>query len=533
MTGWSVLLRSHLRRDRWLLLWWSAAVVLLFWSQGVSVLGLYDTQEEFERAAAVADDNPAFIAMAGPARALDTVGGQVFWQAAALGAVLVGLMSMFLVGRHTRTEEESGRDELVRSAAIGRHAPATAALVLALLANLLVGVLVALSLLTVRGGGSPLVGVPLALPDTVATGAGLAACGWMFSATALVAAQLTQSTRGMYGIAGAVVGVAYALRAVGDVGSGVLSWLSPIGWYQAMAAYADLRWWPLGLLLVAAGVVAATAYLLLDRRDAGSGLWAARPGPAGAGTGLRSALGLAWRLHRGALLGWTVGLLVTGLAYGSIGDSVADLIGDGDIAELMGGGVTTDLVDGFYATSAVTLGLLAAGFAIASTLRPRAEEDAGHVEALLATGLSRWTWLGGHVLVTVVGTVVVVAAAGLGMGAGYAATTGDGDAVLRLALPTLAQVAPVLVLAAVGRLLYGAAPRLLVLAWVPLALSVVVLMFSEPLQIPEAVQALSPFEHLAFAPAEDFRWAPVLVLLALAATLSLGGQVAFRRRDIG
>ena len=58
--------------------------------------------------------------MTGPARALNTIGGQVTWQAAAFGAICAGLMSMFLVGRHTRAEEESGRDELLRAAPVGR-----------------------------------------------------------------------------------------------------------------------------------------------------------------------------------------------------------------------------------------------------------------------------------------------------------------------------------------------------------------------------------------------------------------------------
>ena len=62
MTGWTVLLRHHLRRDRWMFLWWCLGAVLLFWSQAVSVAGLYATQEEFARAAAVGGDNPAFIA---------------------------------------------------------------------------------------------------------------------------------------------------------------------------------------------------------------------------------------------------------------------------------------------------------------------------------------------------------------------------------------------------------------------------------------------------------------------------------------
>jgi ABC-2 type transport system permease protein len=71
-----------------------------------------------------------------------------------------------------------------------------------------------------------------------------------------------------------------------------------------------------------------------------------------------------------------------------------------------------------------------------------------------------------------------------------------------------------------------------VLAWLPLAFAVVVLMFGEPLQIPQAVQSLSPFEHLALAPAEEYRWAPVLAVGAVAAALLLAGQLAFTRRDI-
>ena len=84
----------------------------------------------------------------------------------------------------------------------------------------------------------------LAVADSLALGLGLTLTGWFFTGTALVAVQLTTSTRAAYGIAGAVIGVAYVLRAIGDVSTPALSWLSPIGWYQAMHAFSGLRWWP-------------------------------------------------------------------------------------------------------------------------------------------------------------------------------------------------------------------------------------------------------------------------------------------------
>ena len=522
MTGTGILLRTFLRRDRWLLLWWSAGVTLLYWSQAVSVAGLYTSQAELDRAAASMQGNAALVAMAGPARALNTIGGQVAWQATAFGAITAGLMSMFLVGRHTRAEEESGRDELVRAAAIGRFAPLHAAALAAVFANVLLGVLVAVSLAA----------YPLAAADSVAIGVGLTLCGWVFTGTALVAAQLTASTRSMYGIAGAVIGAAYALRAVGDVGSPVLTWLSPIGWYQAMRPFSGLRWWPALLLLAGAALATAAAYALFARRDVGSGMLAARPGPARAGRGLRSSFGLAWRLQRGSVAGWSAGMLLTGLAYGSIGDDVGDLVGDSEATRDVISQGAADLVDGFYATSMLMLSLIACGFTISSALRPRGEEVAGRVEALLATGLTRHRWLLGHVAVTVLGTGLVLTSAGLGLGVGNALVTGDAGAVARLALPTLAYVAPVLVLGALARLLTAVAPRMAVLAWVPLVLVTVVMLFGTVLRLPQWFQGLSPFEHLALVPAESFRWLPVVALLALAAVVSAAGQAAFARRDI-
>ncbi|CUR57738.1 putative ABC transporter [metagenome] len=523
MSGVGPLLRLNLWRDRWMLLWWGLGGMVLYVSQAISVDGLYATQAEFDRAAASMQNNAALIAMAGPARALNTVGGQVTWQATAFGAIVAGLMSMFVIGRHTRAEEESGRDELLRAAAVGGQAPMVAALLTALIANVWLGALVSLSLVV----------YPLAVADSLALGVGLALVGFVFSGTALLAAQLTTTTRSMYGISGTFIGIAYVLRAVGDIGNPLFTWLSPIGWYQGMHAFSGLRWWPALLLLVAAAVTTLAAYVVFGRRDFGSGVFAARSGPATAGPRLRGGFGLAWRLHRGPVIGWSVGLFLVGLAYGSMGTDVADLIGDSETSQELFVQTSGDLVDGFYATALVLLALIACGYAISASLRPRGEEDAGRVESLLATALSRRSWLLGHVTATVLGVVAVVLAAGLGIGTGYALVTGDTGALLRFPVDISGYVAPVLVLSAVGRLLYGLSPRLGVLTWLGLVLAFVMMLFGDLFRLPQWLQDLSPFEHLALVPAEAFRWPPFLALLAVAGLVSVAGQWAFARRDLG
>ncbi len=522
MTGAGEFLRAFVRRDRWLYLWWALGATALYYSQAVSVKGLYTSQAQLDKAAADMETNTAFIAMLGPARALDSIGGQVMWQSAAFGAVLAGLMSMFLVGRHTRVEEESGRDELLRASAVSRHASLTAALTNALIANVVLGLLVSLSLIS----------FPLDATDSWGVGIGLTCTGWVFTGTALVAAQLTSSTRSMYGVAGTVIATSYALRAVGDVGNPALSWLSPIGWYQAMDPFSGLRWWPILMLLAAAAVATGAAYGLFARRDFGGGVWAARPGPDRASNGLSSPIGFAWRLQRGSVLGWSLGMLVLGIAYGSIGDDVGTLIGDSKASQdvfVQGG---AGLVDGFYAVAIVTLALIATGFTVSSALQPRSEEDEGRVEALLATGLSRRGWLLAQVVTTVAGSVLVLLCSGAGLALGFALVTGDTDRSVPFLLDTLGYVAPALVVAGLARLLYGVVPRWSFLAWLGLVVGVVVVFFGPLLRFPAWVQAVSPYHHLALVPAEPFRWVPFVVLLVLAALLSAAGQLAFARRDV-
>jgi ABC-2 type transport system permease protein len=520
MTGTRIFIRTFLRRDRWMMFGWVLAGTLLYYSQ-TTVGDIYTTQAEFDRAAASMEQNAAFIAMAGPARALNTVGGQVAWQAMAIGAIVAGLMSMFIIGRHTRAEEESGRDELVRAAAVGRHAPIVAAAVVAAIANVVMGSLVTLSLLTYG----------LDAESCLAIGVALTLTGFTFTGVALVAAQLTDGVRAMYGLTGAFIAVSYAVRAVGDLGENGLSWLSPIGWGQAMHPFSGERWWPAILLVIATVVLVGAAFALFARRDVGAGLWPSRPGPQRAGRGLLGQLGLAWHLQRGSMIGWAIGILLFGVSFGSIGNDVEELMGSSELTEQMLQPGST-ITDSFYAFAVVMIAVIASGFTISSALRPLGEEDAGRVETLLATAQTRRDWLLGHVVMTVLGSVTALLVGALGLGLGFAMVTGDTDAIVRYIAPMASYVAPVLLLGAVARLLHGVAPRLAFLAWVGLAFCFVVMFFGELLRFPSAVVDVSPFSHLALAPAEDVRWMPVVVVAVVALVLSVAGQVAFRRRDV-
>jgi ABC-2 type transport system permease protein len=123
LTGTWELIRFYVRLDRVRLPVWLGGIAVLVWSSAASVVALYPTQADLDKAAATAKDNAALIALSGAPYGLDTLGGQVVFNIGASGYVVMALMAMFLIGRHTRGDEEAGRTELVRAAEVGRNAP--------------------------------------------------------------------------------------------------------------------------------------------------------------------------------------------------------------------------------------------------------------------------------------------------------------------------------------------------------------------------------------------------------------------------
>jgi ABC-2 type transport system permease protein len=516
------LVRFILRRDRVRLPVWIIGLTLLVLSTAASVKGLYPTQADLDAAVAPMLDNAAVIALNGPTYGIDTYGGQIVFQVGSFGYVVVALMGMFLVGRHTRADEENGRTELVRATVVGRNAPVTAVLVVAAGAFALLSGLITFSMLS----------QDLPAAGSIVFGAAMAAFGFFFACVTAVTVQISALNRAALGLAGALIGVAYVLRAIGDVGGGTLSWLSPMGWAQASRPYADERPWTLLLLVGAAAVLVGIAFALQGIRDLGAGLVPPRPGPPAASPGLARPVGLAFRLQRGSVGGWALGLVLTGVAYGSVAQDVGDLIGDNNAFEDIIAQTGGDLTESFFATSLLIMALITGGFAVASTLRLRGEETTGRAEPLLATALSRSRWASSHLAVAIAGSALICALAGLGMGLTYGLAASDIGEIWPVLAGALAFAPALWVLVGVTFLLYGLAPRAVLFGWAALGLCLVIGMFGQLFDLPAWAIDLSPFQHVPQMPAEDFSLAPVAVLTAVAAALVAAGFVGLRRRDL-
>ena len=524
LTGTGALIRLILRRDRIRISIWVGSVVLLVFLTAVGVKSLFPTQASIDAAAAATQHNAGAIAFNGPAQGLDTVGGQIAFQVGAFGMIVVALMSLFMTGRLTRGDEEAGRLELVRSLPVAIHAPTLAALIVVMAMNAVVGVLSSAALL---GEGLPAVG-------SLVLGASFAVVGVFFTGVALVAAQVTENTRVVYGSAGALLGLAYVMRIVGDIGDGTVSWFSPIGLAQKARPFAGERWWPLLPLLAAGMVLIALAFRLAVRRDHGGGLIAPRPGRMVATPSLGYPLALAMRLQRGSLLGWGAGVMVTGIAYGWIAPTIDAFVANNKtMAEMMASAGIGNLTDTYFATSFRVMALIASGFAIQSALRLRSEESAMRAESVLATAVSRWRWAASHLIIALAGSVALLAVAGLMVGVSYALAGGPWSSVPRLLGAAVVYAPAIWLMVGVAVVGFGFAPRWVGVAWGILAACFVNGLLGEVLRLPAWVQKLSPFERTPALPAASLDVLPLALLVVLATALILAGLGGLRRRDIG
>lgn len=517
LAGTGTLLRFALRRDRVLIPVWVAVTSLTVLSMPATLEGLYPTagaRADLLHQVAV---NASFRSLIGPL--LDTsTGALTAWRVGVHAGALAAVTSLLVVVRHTRDEEETGRQELVSSGAVGRGAPLTAALLAAAVADGALALLVTAGLAAQGTAGA------------LALGLGLGAVGLLFAATAAIVVQLTGSARLARGLTAAVLGAAFVLRAAGDSasadGSSVATWLSPLGWLENLRPWAGERWWVLGLFAAAVALQTLVAYALAGRRDVGASFLPTRPGPAAGRLGTAGAL--AWRLHRGSVLGWSAGFFLAGVVYGGLTDGVAGIVGENEgareIFRRMGG--RQGLTDAFLASMTGMLGTVGALFAVASVLRLHGEETSGRAEPLLAAPVGRTRWAAGHLAVAFGGSALLMLVAGLGLAVGHGRDPGA------LLGACLVQLPALWLTGAVAVLLVGLAPRLAPAAWA-VAVAVLLLDWVGPaLNAPEAVLGLSPFRRLPRLPGAAMDWPPVLVLVALAAALTGAGLAGLRRRDV-
>ncbi|MGV0793391.1 ABC transporter permease [Mycolicibacterium sp. XJ1819] len=516
-TGTASLLRLALRRDRVRLAVWTAALTaLVAYAPGALKLAYPDEAQRQARVELMR--TPAAMIMGGPMFGVNEthLGTMIANEMMLTLIVAASILAILTVIRHTRAEEESGAAELVLSSVVGRYARTSAALLLAAGVNAVLAVAMTL-VLVVSGFG---------VVDSAAMCLGVTGVATVFGAVAAVTAQLWRQSRTATGAAMAVLATAALVRGVGDVidnSGSALSWLSPIAWAQQMRAFVDVRWWPFAALVALTVALVTSAAVLESRRQYDEGNFAAS-GERPNARPIRGVFGLHMTLQRGQTIGWTVGLFLGGLAFGSMTNSLLDMARDNELIERM---LAQQGREGVYMAMTQFLAAAATAYVVGAVLRVLSDEEKGLGEVVLAGAVSRWRWLTTAVASALAGSAVLLFFAGLGNGLGAGLTVNEPRTVVSLILAALAHLPAMAVLAGVAAI--AVAARRPWIGWLAVTFVVTSLYLGALLRLPRWLIDLSPVGRTT-APL-DYPILTMAAMVGIAVVLTLAAGLLYRRRD--
>lgn len=518
LTGTGVLALQALRRDRVVVASWTIALVAVCYASAAATKSLYPTVAEQVHAARAINASPAIVALYGPILDVHSLGELAMTKLTVLYAVFVAMLFVVLVRRHTRVEEESGRTELIGSTGIGPDAPLLAAVLEAGATAVGVGLLAGLADLA---GGLPVTG-------SLAFGASWVGVGLVSVGLTAVACQLSASARTCAAFAAGALGVLYVVRAVGDTSWAWLGWLSPFGWSTRLRAWSDPRWWVLGLYVVLALVLVLVAHVLRGSRDLGSGVIAARPGPATGSARLGGVIGLTFRMHASTLAVWTLATAALSAVFGAIAPNVGDLLDSNSARELIErlGGVGV-IEKALLAAVLSVVAVVLTCFGISVVGHAGSDEQEGRTEQVLATAASRGRAFGATIGVALAGTWWLLAVAGATTALGYGHSFGP------LVQAAMAQVPAVWLVTALAALAWSWRSDGTVAGWVLLGVFVTLGQVGELLQLPGWLLGFSPYHHVPAVPVEAFSVSSAAGLTGVAALVIALAWWRFRERDIG
>ncbi len=504
----------------------AALLAIIPYANAVTYRRSYPTLAERIGFARSFGSNKAVELFYGVPHDLLSVGGYTAWRLAGAGSIVAAAVGLLAAVRALRTEEDSGRQELVLAGTVSRTGAYLAALSavaagavilwLAIFAGLLAGALPV--------GASAFLALATVSPLPVFAGVGA------------LASQLAPTRRLAIELSSAALTLALLLRVVADIAGGLgwLRWATPLGWTEELRPFAGPA--PAALLptLAASLGLLVAAGLIARKRDVGTGLLHGSDSSRPRLRLLSSPLAQALRSERGPLSAWLlgtglfaviVGILSTSFTTSDISPSLRRAI-----RKLGGASITTPAgAIGFYFLFFVLTISLYACSQVSSARREEAEQL---LETLLALPVSRTRWFGGKLALAAGGATALALLAG-GLTWAGAASQNAG-----VSLPALLEAGAnclpaVALFLGLGLLAFALVPR----ASSAVAYGLVSLAFfwellGALLDAPHWLLELSPFQDLGLVPAEPFRLTSAAVMLALAALAAASAGAVFRHRDL-
>lgn len=525
---WPQILRHFLKRDRISLPVWIISVALFCAVFVPFVAEMAGTPQEMSILEEMLK-NPAMVAMCGIGYGTTYTLGIMYTQLMMVwSALLVGVMNILLVVRHTRTDEDEGRLEVIRSLPVGRLTNLAAVVVYIIGTNLV--------LFLLMGFGMASFGVDsIDLAGSLVYASSLVGFGLLIASVTMVIAQIVNSARAATGISLAILGAMYLLRAYGDVSSEVVAKGSLLGLVQRSYPFDRNLWWPVVVLVAVAVVLMVVGLLLNASRDLGQGVLPDASGRRShASPALSNEWGLAWRLTRGTVLAWGIAVFVFSAAYGSVMPDMEEFISSNPLYQKMMGidPNSADVVGPMVSMLAMIMSMIGAIPVLTTAFKLHSEEQANRMDYILGKTVSRVRQFGGYAVLAGLVSVLMQVLNALGFWLIATSTMTDPFSIGFIFKVTFNYWAAMLALGGLGLFLVGWVKKLTWIGWGYIVASFLIVYIGGMLNLPRWVSRLTPFGLLQRWPDESFTWYPWIALVLTGIILAVLGALGYRRRDI-
>lgn len=501
---------------------WTAVVVFLIAYVGVYYKSMFNTQAKLDEFASVGA-SPGMVAMIGKISCMATIGGAVWTKIWMFTALTLGIGMVFQVTKGARADEENGRTEIFRSRPFGIHSTLASVVSGALILCLVIGILSTLACI-----GLKLDPAGTGITGSIIFGLSVASIGWLGVGVGALTNQLSASSSLANSTGSIIIVVFYCMRMIGDMGSNdTLTWLSPIGWGEKMAPWAQNRGWLVIPVIILTAALLAAAFVIESRRDYGSGILQEKKGKSQATPLMRHSWGLILHLYKGSIIGWSIGVALAGLMFGSVTNSMLSLFSDTDVPMLKGSGIEA------------LMGLLLCFIGLVSVVLPmlimtglRSDEAKGLTEAQLAGGISRGRIVLERFAVGTAATALLLILGGASFGLSYGVVANDMSQIGKLAIDSLVYLPGIMAIMGVIVLLFGLIPRATIpVTWFIYGAMYFDVLLSDALKLPKWAANIMPFIGTPRVPYQDFN-ASVFGYLAAAVVFVLLGMIGLRGRDV-
>jgi len=473
--------------------------------------------------------NPAMVAMVGPIFDINNYHmGAMMGQMMLLFTILaVAAMNIFLVIRHTRKDEEAGRIEVIRSLPVGKHSTLLSTMIVCIIIN------AAFSILTTLG-------LALSNVDTIdfagslLYGASLGISGLFFGAVAALFAQLSSTSRGALSYSFIFMGIAYLVRAVGDVSINILSYISPLGLVLRTQVYVSNYWWPLLIILGETLIVIGLAFYLNSYRDLGAGIIAAKPGRKEAKNSLLSPLGLTLRLLKNTLIGWGITITILGATYGSIFGDIEKFVEGSEMLKQMFlyEGATHTFAEQFMTTILILYSIMITIPIIIILFKVRTEEKKGRLEHLYAKKISRTQVLFNYFIITIVSSIIFIALYSIGLWWAALMVMTEPIALSTVITGAMVYLPAIWLIIGFGMLLIAYAPKWTSIIWGYLGFAFFVVYLGKLLKMPAWLESVAIYGNIPKMPVEEFKIMPLIILTILAVIMFVISFYGYQKRDL-